>query len=378
MKKNALKWLTMATLLFLLNSCSLFTNDKTDDSPTNEDDIENVDDTNNENEETDDNPDDQAETDNLSQDLNDWMPRLNDVIYHYGGTESEFASFTWNPQFNEENIYQTATFNGGTKIVEIYDYREDEIVRVFTRPETYFRDNFMSIDSVESTTPEETILKTPIAVGTSWSGENSEYEITQVNVEMDILGETVEIIEVTQTFDDAVSKRYYAKDIGLVYKVDESDEFVVESILTSMEENATEEIPISVFAPDNNAMGLDVTAAEIMLPTNSPARIAIQELLLGNDENFSDVKILPDGTSINYLFLNNNNIVEVDLSSEYITNMNVGSSGESLFLHSLANTLIQYYGAEEVLLTIDGEPYSGGHIAFMEGETIPFNNEIVN
>lgn len=47
MKKNALKWLTMATLLFLLNSCSLFTNDKTDDSPTNEDDIENVDDTNN-------------------------------------------------------------------------------------------------------------------------------------------------------------------------------------------------------------------------------------------------------------------------------------------------------------------------------------------
>ena len=58
--------------------------------------------------------------------------------------------------------------------------------------------------------------------------------------------------------------------------------------------------------------------------------------------------------------------------------MNAGSSFEALILQSLTNTLGNYYGVQEVYITIDGGPYESGHIIIEEGEPSTVNYDNVN
>lgn len=365
---------------FILGGCGLFRN--VNEDPVPEDPTEQIDETpeeTDENGEMVDEPDEsESAEETVNQELAAWMPRLDNVFYTYAGDGNEYASYTWYPQFNQENYYQVATSNSGTTLAEVFEYREDEIVRTFRMGEVYYRDNFTSIGTTGDGSAEETVLQLPIEVGTSWSGDESEYEITAVNHEIEVPAGTFQTIEVTSTFENSVSRRYYAEDVGLVYVVTETEGVEISSSLESMDTEVPEVIDFTVYVPDEQAMGMDTVDAQLMLNTNDPARVAITELLSGNVEGYEDVEILPEGTVINYLFKNDSNIVEVDVSREFVENMNAGTTGEIFFLNNLANTLLDYYGSNEALLTVDGEPYEGGHIILQEGETIEFNQEMVN
>lgn len=378
MLKKYYKSISILVFSVFMTSCGLFSNEETDDpgtdSPTEQpsetpDEIDNG-------EETDTNG--QSTEDEVNQDLSAWLPRLDNVVYSYEGIGNEFAEYNWTPQFNQDDYYQVANQNPGTTLVEIFEYREDEIVRTFQRGETYFRDNFTEIGSFPDDRQEEVLLKAPIEIGNSWSNEDSDYEITAIDHEIEVPYGTFNAIEVTITTDDAVTKRYYVEDVGLVSEVFESEGMTVESNLESVETDTPEILPFTVFVPDDQAMGMDQVEAELLLNTNDPARVAITELLSGQADGFENINILPEGTTINYLFLNNDNIVEVDVSSEFEENMNAGSTGELFAVYTLVNTLSQYYGAQEVLLTVDGEPYTGAHMALQEGETLAFNEDMVN
>jgi len=378
MLKKYYKSISILVFSVFMTSCGLFSNEETDDpgtdSPT-EQPSETPDETDN-GEEIDTNG--QSTENEVNQDLSAWLPRLDNVVYSYEGIGNEFAEYNWTPQFNQDDYYQVANQNPGTTLVEIFEYREDEIVRTFQRGETYFRDNFTEIGSFSDERQEEVLLKAPIEVGNSWSNEDSDYEITAIDHEIEVPYGTFNAIEVTITTDDAVTKRYYAEDVGLVSEIFESEGMIVESNLESVETDTPEILPFTVFVPDDQAMGMDQVEAELALNTNDPARVAITELLSGQADGFENINILPEGTTINYLFLNNDNIVEVDVSSEFEENMNAGSTGELFAVYTLVNTLSQYYGAQEVLLTVDGEPYEGAHMALQEGETLAFNEDMVN
>jgi spore germination protein GerM len=82
-------------------------------------------------------------------------------------------------------------------------------------------------------------------------------------------------------------------------------------------------------------------------------------------------KVLSENTKINSLSIGDDNIVHLDLSSEFINEMNAGSGYEAQILRCIANTFCGYCGAQQLILTIDGKPYSSGHFAFAEGEAIP-------
>lgn len=378
MVKKLTKWLSLIIFTLFLGSCGLFKTDSPKENETNDPTEDVVDQDQNEDSNEDEEPEDVQDSDEVNQDLSAWIPRLDNVVYAYEGTGIEYTTFTSTPQFNQENYYQVVKDNGGTILAEVFEYTDNEIVRVFSRPETYFRDNFSSIGIPENDRLEEIVLMQPIAVGTSWTAGEAEYEITSVNAKVEVPAGNYDTIEVTATFEDSVVKRYYAEDVGLVSEVTDINDETVESNLEAIQTETAETLPITVYVPDDQAMGMDTVDAELSLYTNEAARIAISDLLRGDNNDYPDIFILPEGAEINYLFLNDSNIVEADITSEYISNMNVGSSGESLFLHSLANTLLDYYGAEELLLTVDGEPYSGGHILLREGETISFNNDILN
>ena len=371
MNKRTIKWLSLFLSVGILASCGLFQDDADvveTDEPT-----EIVDDVNEPEEE----PVETADTE-INQDLAAWMPRLDDVTYHYEGIGNEYAAFTWYPQFNQDDYYQVTTNNGGTTLVEIYEYQEDAVVRTFQNEETYYRDNFTEIGTFTDEMTEEIILQLPIEVGNSWESNENSYEITAVDHEITVPADTYSALEVTATFNDGASmKRYYVENIGLVAEIYEDGEFVVESNLETIEENSAEIVPVSVYVADEQAMGMDVVEATIELMTNDPARVALQELLSGQDTDYPETNILPAGTEIQYLFLNNDRVVEIDVSEEF-ENMNAGSTGELFFIYNLVNTLSQYYGTDEVLLTVDGEPYSGAHMILEEGETLTFNEEMVN
>lgn len=371
MNKRAMKWIALFLSAGILSSCGLFQSDLDEsetDAPT-----ETVDDDKDSNE-------GQHETidSEINQNLSAWMPRLENVTYYYEGTGNEYATYSWYPQFNEDNFYQIARKNGGTTVAEIYEYRDDAIVRTLQKEEIYYRDNFTKIGSIPSDSIEEIVLQLPIEVGNSWESDGSFFEITAVDYEMTVPAETYITIEVTVSYEDgATTRRYYADGVGLVAEIYEDGEFIVESKLETIEENVAEIIPVSVYIADEQAMGMDIVEADIELMTNAPARVELQKLFSGQNENYPELNILPEGTEIQYLFLNNNNVIEVDVSQEF-ENMNAGSTGELFFIYNLVNTLSQYYGSDEVLLTVDNEPYSGAHMVLQDGETLSFNQEMVN
>lgn len=389
MQKTIKIWVSSLSIGLILTSCGLFSDEDTSpdtgtEDPTeqvteeNEEDSETIENQENE-EDTGESGDQEPEESTANQELSAWMPRLENVVYSYEGSGIEYATYTWNPQFNQDDYYQIVEDNSGTVMAEVYEYRDDQIVRTFSRGETYFRDNFTEIGTFEENTEEEIVLQAPIEVGTTWTNAENDNEITAINHELTVPAGTYNTIEVTTTTDTSTIRRYYAEDVGLVSEVTEAEDMSIESNLESVEKETPEIIPFTVYVPDEQAMGMNTVAAELTLETNDPARIAITELLSGENPSFEEVNILPEGTEINYLFLNSDNIVEVDVSSEFEDNMNAGTTGEQFFVYNLVNTLSDYYGTQDVLLTVDGEPFSGAHMGTLpEGEPLQYNEDMVN
>lgn len=61
--------------------------------------------------------------------------------------------------------------------------------------------------------------------------------------------------------------------------------------------------------------------------------------------------------------------VTIDLSSEFVSEMNVGSGMEAAILRCLVNTVGSIYSVQDVIVTLDGQLYESGHIALAPGET---------
>jgi len=136
-------------------------------------------------------------------------------------------------------------------------------------------------------------------------------------------------------------------------------------------DETSENVPVTVYVPDEQAMGMERVEAELPLSEYDSEAQAFEALLSGQTED--NINILPEGTEINNVYLNDNEVAEVDVSEEFTANMNAGSTGELFFVYTLVNTISDYYSTDEVLLTVDGEPYQGAHMALEEGETLNFN-----
>ncbi len=66
-------------------------------------------------------------------------------------------------------------------------------------------------------------------------------------------------------------------------------------------------------------------------------------------------------------------IVTVDLSADFIKEMNAGSGFELMLLDSIVNTIGDYYLKSKVIITIEGKPYESGHVLKKPGETFDVN-----
>ncbi|MFC6463801.1 GerMN domain-containing protein [Marinilactibacillus sp. GCM10026970] len=312
------------------------------------------------------------ETDTLSQNMLDWLPMNEDTAYTYSGTGSEFAEYQTYPQFIHNDTLQFVETNASTETVTIYEYTENEVREVFTRAETYFRDDFVDTGLNSSEQDQlEILLQAPVEIGRSWeSPSGSVSEITDANVEVETPTGTYSALEITRTLNDQSDKLYYAKGTGLIQTISDVDgEAEIVSSLSNIQEDAAEEIPITLYELNEMATALTPTNATMELRTNDPARLQLTELLNGSTGDMT-IPTLTENVEINYLYLGNDQIAHVDFSEELINDMNAGSGIEALLIQSLVNTIGGFYEVDEVLLTVEEAPYASGHIALEEGQTM--------
>jgi len=181
---------------------------------------------------------------------------------------------------------------------------------------------------------------------------NGTSEITSMDAEVSVMGETMIAMEVSTEFIDGRSQwEYYVRDLGLVKTVYTTfDGRTIEIILTEVTEQATLIVPVDFFYPDpESELEYGIEEREIQLYTNKDlAAIFTEELQIAGQSGFY---WLPGGTVINSIEVDRaNDALILDLSD----NDNITSDDA---LQALADTLGHFYGVSRVRPMANGQDF---------------------
>ena len=301
--------------------------------------------------------------------VEDYFPLTENVKYTYEGEGIEFASYTMYVDYINDNRIQTRSNNGGSEFIKVLEVNEGQLVELFHRSETYFREDFTDNEY----TPKRILLKEPLKEGTSWSSGEATSTITGVSKEVVTPQGNMEAIEVTTESGQETTIEYYAKDKGLIKVITTGEGYNISSTLSSIENNVPLIQTVTLFYPNVDGINLNAVDVQVSFNTNDEPKNVISKTI----KDLSVFELLSSNTKINELYFSEeNNSVYIDLSKEFVNEMNVGSGFEGMMLQSLANTLGTYYGVQNVFLTIDKGPYESGHILLEEGEplTVDYSN----
>ncbi len=295
-----------------------------------------------------------------------FLPHLPDTLYEYRGEGNEFASYTMTTDYISGNMQQQRINNGGTEIVRVFRAGDGKITELMSKGEIYYRENYLG--SAFDPAEEKILLMEPIETGTSWTlADGSVKTITNTAYVLFTPSGTHEAVEVTTSDSGgAVTNLDYYAYLGLVKTIYNPGPDQVSSTLSAIRTNAPLERQISFFYPNADDDILYYTDKTIRFPTNSDTAAVLEAAY----KDSAPVKILTDNTKINSLGIDADNIVRLDLSKDFVTEMSAGAMYESLILQCLANTFCRYYNAEKLALTIDGGAYESGHILFEAGDLL--------
>lgn len=80
--------------------------------------------------------------------------------------------------------------------------------------------------------------------------------------------------------------------------------------------------------------------------------------------------LLPETISLKSAKLDKeNNLLTIDFPADFVSKLNLGSGPESKTIQALVNTMGYNYKVNNIIITLDGKPYSSGHILMSEGES---------
>ena len=294
--------------------------------------------------------------------IEDYFPIKENTKYSYEGKGNEFATYTEFVDYVANNRIQTRTNNGGTESVKVMEIKDGELLLLYHRGETYFRYNFLE----EEYNNGKILLKEPLEEGNSWDyDENTTAKITHISKEVVTPLGNFNAIEVTLEGEQGKTVNYYAKDMGLIKTITSGEGYEVSSTLSSIEKNVPLMQTIKLYYPDTDGIHLNTIDVPIEFYTNEEPEDIVEK----NIKDLSVYEIISPNTKINKIAFNEEEkSVHVDLSEDFVTEMNAGAGFEGMILQSLTNTLGNYYGVEKVYITIDGGPYESGHIIIEEGE----------
>lgn len=309
--------------------------------------------------------------------IKNYYPMLADAEYVFDGQGNEYAAYIRVTDFldKENNRIQTRTNNGGTETVRVIEIKDNKLSEIATVNESYYRDNLMA-DAVAGDEA-NVLLMEPLQKGTRWTlPDGKERYISATDADVETPSGNYRAIEVTTEETEGTTKDYYAPQVGLVKSVFISGDMEVSSTLREIKVDTPYTQTIDIFFPDVDE-NIYVQSLTLNFHTGDVTRTILQEAISGEEIKDSYLPLASINTKIYSLYLGKDGIVYVDFSKELVTDMNAGAGYETLILQSITNTLGNYYGVQEVLITMEGKPYQSGHIQMKEGETFQVNMEHV-
>ena len=296
--------------------------------------------------------------------IENYYPFEKDTTYMYEGTGNEYATYSVQVDYLKENRQQIRVNNGGTEMAKVFENKDGELRLIFSQGESYYREDFTKKTNDKS----EIILKEPLTKGNSWTlSDGGVRSITNIKAPITTPTGKYECIEVTTVRKESTIKDYYAEGVGLVKSIFTSNGTEVSSALSKIEKNVPIVQTVRFYYPNGNDGINYIKEKKLSFNTNDLTRETFEK-------SFKEVegtnlgKLLGPSVKINSLYLNVDNMVYLDLSKEFTTEMNAGSGYESQILQCITNTIGDYYAVQKVYITVEGEPYSSGHIAMKKGE----------
>lgn len=301
--------------------------------------------------------------------IEDYFPFKANTLYTFEGKGNEFAGYTVWIDYIKENKIQQRVNNGGTELSKVIENKDGELKVVFSREETYYREDFTS----KAPNKDEILLKEPLVEGTTWNlSDGRKRSITNLSAEISTPSGNYKALEVTTEGADSQSFDYYVLNIGLVKSIYKAKDMEVTSSLSEVKDNASLVQDIEFYFPNNVSDKIILNKKKLSFKTNDITKMTLEKELKNAPSN-EFIKLMPSKSKINILYLNNDGMVYVDFTESYVTDMNLGSGYEGMALQSMANTLGRYYGAKKVYVTVEGKPYSSGHIIMEKGEAFTVN-----
>jgi spore germination protein GerM len=305
--------------------------------------------------------------------IQDFYPFKENAKYEYEGRGNEYAAYTVWTDYITENRMQIRKNNGGTELVSVLENKDGELKIIFSREETYFRENFTSKPSNKN----EILLKEPLAKGTSWTlPDGRKRYISNTDVDITTPAGGFKALEVTTEGKDYKDLDYYALNTGLIKSVYIAKGMEVSSSLKKFHDNSPLVQSVKFYYPNVNDYKTYFVTKNLTFKTNEITKMSFEKIFK-EAPNSTVGKVLSPNAKIKSLYLNNN-VVYVDFTKEFVSEMNVGSGPEANILQAITNTLGDYYNADKVYITVEDSPYGSGHIIMKKGEafTVDFKNAL--
>ena len=309
--------------------------------------------------------------------IRSYYPFVKDTEYVYEGEGMEYASFHVIVDYYDEasGRIQTRTDNGGTVTAKVIEVKDGELSLIKSIGEFYYRDNLLATKAGEEAA--EILLMEPLKEGTSWKlPDGSKRYISKTDVKIETKLGSFETIEVTTEYEESTIREYYAPNVGMIKSIFNSEDYEVTSTLSEIKKNKPHTQTLEIFYPGKDEK-IHVEEKTITFHTNDVTRFVLEKEIKEELQKEEYLPLITTNTKINSLYLCEDNIVYVDFSRDLIAEMNAGAGYEQLILQSITNTLGNYYGAQEVYITVDGKPYESGHILLKKGETLKVNLDAV-
>ena len=295
--------------------------------------------------------------------IGDYYPFEKNIKYIYANIGNEYATYSVYVDYIRGNREQIRVNNGGTETVKVLENKDGELRLISSKNELYYREDFTS----QINNKPEILLKEPLTKGTSWTLEDgSKRSITNVKVAIKTPLASYNCIEVTTVRKESTDKDYYAANVGLV-KTLYANNGEVSSSLSKMDKKTPFVQTVKFYYPNGNDSINYITDKKLSFYTNDITKKIFEK-------NFKEVpnnnvgRLISPNTTIKSLYLNKDNMVYLDFSKEFTKEMNAGSGYESQILQCITNTLGDYYMVKKVYITVEGKPYSSGHILMQKGE----------
>ena len=311
----------------------------------------------------------QEDSDSL---ISEYYPFLENTLLDFEGVGNEYAEQKVYFEFIEKNRAQLKVINPGTNLIKILELKDGALTEIYLEGEFYHIENMLNVKSTE----QNIILKEPLEVGNTWTTqEGYQKKITSIDSKINTPYGELDALEVTTIFEAGkLQKDYFAKGIGFVARNYIYGEMEVKTLLKEIKKTPLAH-EILVYYPMIDGSGVVYVNDNLSFTTNGSIE-KILENKLKNPPSDKLTKDLPEMVSINKIYLDRSDwIVKIDLSDNFLTELNAGSTYEYEVIKSIVNTLGRFYDTEKVYISINGRPYESGHMQLTKEETFKINTE---